>query len=73
MKGGRISCCRELYKLLIEGEGKDGGKEVLENILEEGKEKERRREEILREFSPAEREVLTTVPAADNIDDLARY
>merc|ERR1740128_568075 len=57
----------------VEGEGKEGGKDVLENILEESKTKEKRREQILREFTPEEREVLLAVPAADNIEDLARF
>eukprot|EP00088_Acartia_fossae_P065916 TRINITY_DN8141_c0_g1_i1.p1 TRINITY_DN8141_c0_g1~~TRINITY_DN8141_c0_g1_i1.p1 ORF type:complete len:626 (-),score=98.49 TRINITY_DN8141_c0_g1_i1:146-2023(-) len=48
-------------------------KEKVESALEAEKLKEKRREELLREFTPEEKSVILAVPASNNLDDLARF
>jgi len=58
-----------------EGEKTEGEreKERLENALEMEKMKEKRREDILKEFTAEEKAVILGIPASSNLDDLARF
>jgi len=65
----RLENIEELEKEPTKAEGKGKG----ENAAELEKERERRKEELLREFTPEEREAILAVPASRDIEDLARF
>jgi len=52
---------------------KDNDKDRVENALEIEKLKEKRREEVLREFTAEEKTVILAEPASSNLDDLTRF